>query len=51
MEKKRNGLRMNLYQAQDEVDSRKEKLIEEVEVRLKQRVESKELFLVKWGVI
>jgi hypothetical protein len=27
------------------------KLIEEVEARLKQRVGSKELFLVKWSVI
>lgn len=51
MEKRRNELRMNLYQAQDEVDGRKERLIEEVEARLKQRVESKELFLVKWSVI
>src|SRR4030065_1331233 len=41
MEKRRNELRMNLYQAQDEVDGRKERLIEEVEARLKQRVESK----------
>ncbi|MDO8446117.1 MAG: hypothetical protein Q7T53_08465 [Deltaproteobacteria bacterium] len=51
MEKRRNELRMNHYQAQDVVDGWKERLIEEVEARLKQRVESKELFLVKWSVI
>ena len=51
MEKKRNTLRMHLYQAQDEVDGRKDKLIEDVEARLKQKVESKELFLVRWRVI
>ena len=51
MEKRRNELRQNLYQAQDEVDGRKENLINEIEARLKQKVESKELFLVKWSVI
>ena len=51
MEKRRNELRQNLYQAQDEVDGRKENLINEIEARLKQKVASKELFLVKWSVI
>ena len=48
MEKRRNELRQNLYQAQDEVDSRKEKLIEEIEARMKQKIETNQLFLVKW---
>lgn len=51
LEKKRNTLRMNLYQAQDEVDVRKEKLIEDVEARLKQKLERNELFLIRWKVI
>ncbi len=51
MEKKRNALRMNLFQAQDEVDSRKEKLIEEIEVCLKQRIEKNRLFLVRWKLV
>src|SRR3990172_5991324 len=38
MEKKRNALRQNLYQAQDEVDSKKENLIKEIEARLKQNI-------------
>ena len=38
MEKTRNTLRQNLFQAQDEVDAKKEKLIDEIEARLKQKV-------------
>lgn len=51
MEKKRNRLRQNLYQAQDEVDSKKEDLINEIEARLKQNIETEELFLIKWTVV
>jgi hypothetical protein len=42
---------MNLYQAQDEVDVRKEKLIEDIEARLKQRPEKNDLFLIRWKII
>ncbi|MBN1548044.1 MAG: DEAD/DEAH box helicase [Syntrophaceae bacterium] len=51
LEKKRNTLRMNLYQAQDEVDVRKDKLIENIEARLKQKLERNELFLIRWKII
>ncbi len=51
MEKKRNTLRMNLYEAQDEVDAKKEKLLEEIEARLQQKLERNELFLIRWRVI
>ena len=51
MEKKRNTLRQNLYHAQDEVDLRKENLINEIEIRLKQRIETNELFAIKWKVV
>ena len=51
MEKKRNTLRQNLYQAQDEVDKKKERLIEDIESRLKQKREKTELFTVRWSVI
>lgn len=50
MEKKRNELRHNLYQAQDEIDKRKENLIDEIEIRLKQKIETRELFIIKWKV-
>jgi len=51
MERKRNTLRMNLYQAQDEVDGKKENLIEEIEARLKQTIEKNELFLIRWKIV
>ena len=51
MEKKRNTLRQNLYQAQDEVDEKKERLIEDIEARLRQRIRKSELFTIKWSVI
>jgi ERCC4-related helicase len=51
MEKKRNELRQNLYQAQDEVDVRKENLINEIEARMKQKIETDELFTIKWKVV
>ena len=47
MEKKRNALRMNLFQSQDEVDVRKDKLIEDIEARLKQKLERRELFFIR----
>jgi hypothetical protein len=51
LEKKRNTLRMNLYQAQDEVDVRKDRLIDEIEARLEQKLARNELFLIRWKVI
>lgn len=51
MEKKRNELRQNLYQAQDEIDGRKENLINEIESRLIQKIETNELFAIRWKVV
>lgn len=51
MEKKRNELRRNLFAAQDEVDNKKEKLIEDIELRMKQKVYLKELFTINWSLI
>ena len=42
---------MNLYEAQDEVDAKKEKLLEEIEARLQQKLERNELFLIRWKVL
>jgi hypothetical protein len=50
MEKTRNALRMSLYETQDEVDRRKEQLLEDIEARLKQRLEKNDLFLIRWKV-
>ena len=51
MEKKRNDMRQKLYQAQDEVDTRKEGLLERVESQLKQKINLKPLFNICWKVI
>lgn len=51
MEKKRNELRQNLYEAHDEVDNKKEQLIGDIETRLKQKIEQTELFTIRWRVI
>lgn len=48
LESKRKEKRQNLYEAQDEVDSRKEKLISNVEKMLDQKVQQTVLFNFKW---
>jgi len=50
MEKKRSEKRMSLYEAQDLVDQHKEKLLTDIENRLKQKTELKELFTIKWKI-
>lgn len=51
LEKKRNTKRRTLFEAQDEIDSRKEGLIESVEKRLEQLISTRELFSIRWRVI
>ena len=51
MEKKRNEMRKKLYEAQDEMDVRKEDLIARVEAQLKQRTKLESLFIVRWRMI
>lgn len=51
MEKKRNEMRKKLYEAQDDVDTRKEQLIARVEAQLKQRTSLAPLFTICWKVM
>lgn len=51
MEKKRNEMRKKLYEAQDDVDTRKEELIARVEAQLKQRTSLTPLFTISWKVM
>lgn len=51
MEKKRNEMRRRLYEAQDEVDKKKEGLLIEVEQQLQQRSVLKPLFTIKWKIV
>jgi len=50
LEKKRNDKRRDLFQAQDEVDTRKDALIGDIETRLKKRETMSPLFVIRWKV-
>jgi hypothetical protein len=50
LERKRNEKRRTLFEAQDEVDARKETLISQVEARLTQRCGIRQLFALRWNV-
>ncbi len=50
LEKQRSNKRRRLFEAQDEVDSRKEDLITAVEDRLQQQVEIHEIFTIRWRI-
>jgi hypothetical protein len=51
LERRRNEKRRNLFDAQDDVDSQKEKLIADTEARLKQKLETHVLFTLRWKVV
>lgn len=48
LEKKRNDKRITLFQAQDDIDRKKDSLLTQIEDRLKQRIEEVELFTIRW---
>ena len=50
LENKRAEKRQNLYEAQDEVDARKEVLLDKVEHMLEQKIEQTEVFTIRWRV-
>jgi hypothetical protein len=51
LERQRNRKRRELFDAQDEIDRRKDGLLEEVSARLRQQITNKELFTIRWRVI
>lgn len=51
LEKRRSEKRLNLYQAQDDVDAKKETLLAKVEAMLAQKIEQRKLFTIKWRII
>ncbi len=51
MEKKRSEKRQTLFAAQDDIDGRKDDLLTDIESRLNQHIEQKELFSIKWKII
>jgi adenine-specific DNA-methyltransferase len=50
MERRRTAKRRELFEAQDEIDRRKEALIAGVEARLHQSAEDRLLFMIRWEV-
>ena len=50
LEKKRTEKRQNLYEAQDEIDNKKDTLLDKIEKMLAQKVERTKLFTIKWKV-
>ena len=50
LEARRKQKRQNLFEAQDEVDNKKEKLISKVERMLDQKVEQISLFTFRWTI-
>ena len=50
-EKKRNEMRRRLYEAQDEVEEKKEKLLESIEAQLDQKSKIETLFTIGWKII
>lgn len=51
LEKKRNQKRQTLFTAQDDIDTRKDDLLNDIEARLNQKIEEKNLFAIKWKLI
>lgn len=50
LEKKRSEKRMKLFQAQDEVDEKKETLLSTIEKMLAQKITQEALFTIKWRI-
>jgi hypothetical protein len=51
LEKKRNEKRKHLFEAQDQIDEKKDNVLSNIEERLSQRIEEKELFTIEWELI
>lgn len=51
LEKKRSEKRQHLFEAQDLIDDKKENLLTEIEQRLRQEINTTELFTIKWKLV
>ena len=51
LEKHRSEKRLNLYQAQDEIDEKKETLLAKVEAMLAQRIDQTKLITFHWRIV
>ena len=51
LEQKRNKLRRELFERQDEVEEKRNTLISDLESQLTQKADVKELFSIEWGLV
>lgn len=51
LEKKRSEKRRNLFEAQDNIDTKKETVLSEIEARLNQKTDESSLFIIKWKLL
>ena len=51
MASQRNSKRRALFDAQDDIDRRREQLIAEIEGKLQQRVSQRTLFSIRWSLV
>ena len=51
LEAQRSAKRRSLFDAQDEVDKKREQLISEVESKLQQQIRLSELFSIRWRLV
>jgi hypothetical protein len=50
LESERGKRRRALFDAQDQIDQRRDQLIAEIEGKLQQKIDSKQLFAIRWQV-
>lgn len=50
-ESERSKKRRQLYEAQDQIDEQKEDLISSVEERLSQKIETEDIFTIRWSIV
>lgn len=51
LEKERNDMRRSLYDQQDEIEEQKERLFDDIEKRLEQRITTEAIMKIKWRMI
>jgi len=51
LEKKRYEKRKSLFEAQDDIDQKKDNLLTDVEKMLSQKIEQREIFTINWKIV
>ena len=50
LEKRRNEKRKKLFEAQDEIEVKKDELLNEIEARMEQKLNFEALFTIRWNI-